>query len=109
MVTDDDTWLSPPRLMHDLRELLDHPRHVLYGPLAFAAGSLASVLGHGHEMGWDDRPDFPVAIDMMDEPAALAAALASHPVLMHVAAPQQHAESLLQVAVRPRRLDTAHS
>ena len=49
MVTDDDVWLSPPRLMHDLRELLDIPRHVLYGPLAFAAGWNAARQSH---YGW---------------------------------------------------------
>lgn len=54
MVTDDDTWLSPPRLMHDLRELVDHPRHVLYGPLAFAAGWNAARQSH---FGWSPFSD----------------------------------------------------
>ena len=38
MITDDDVWISPPRLLLDLHSLLDQPQHVLYGPIAFAAG-----------------------------------------------------------------------
>lgn len=38
MVADDDVWFSAPRLLIDLRALLGHPQHVLYGQLAFAAG-----------------------------------------------------------------------
>ena len=54
MVTDDDVWLSPVRLMHDLRELLDHPRHILYGPVAFAGGWNAARLSH---YGWSPFSD----------------------------------------------------
>ena len=53
MLTDDDVWLSPPRLMVDLRTLLDQPHHILYGPLAYAAGwSDARPNKHIGHHGW---------------------------------------------------------
>jgi hypothetical protein len=50
MVTDDDVWLSPPRLMNDLRAMLGQQQyHIVYGTMAFAAGWSDSKLTH---YGW---------------------------------------------------------
>ena len=48
MVTDDDVWYSPPRLLHDFRELLptSRERHIVYGTLSFAAGWSETRLTH---------------------------------------------------------------
>ena len=55
LVTDDDVWLSPPRLQMDLRELIElsHQRHVLYGQIAFTAG----WSGRMHHYGFAPFPD----------------------------------------------------